>query len=73
MTHSAGDLGALYTLPEYRRRGLAKWVVEERLKGLREDGMRGMVWVGQNNEQSQGLWKSLGWEKGWSAQWIPVR
>jgi len=34
MTHAGGDLGALYTKPEYRRRGLARWVAAERLRGM---------------------------------------
>lgn len=34
LTHADGSLGALYTLPEWRRRGLAKLVVAQRLREM---------------------------------------
>lgn len=36
MTHADGSIGALYTLPEWRRKGLAKIVVAERLRSMAE-------------------------------------
>lgn len=41
LTHADGSLGALYTLPEWRRKGLAKIVVAERLRAMAESNSEG--------------------------------
>lgn len=37
MNHADGNLGALYTVPGYRKRGLARWVIRERLDSQGHD------------------------------------
>ena len=84
LTHAAGDLGALYTIDGFRRRGLAKWVVEERMRagktavggvegGEEDDRLTGHVWVSWENVGSRRLWESMGWVRGWSARWVCVK
>lgn len=70
MTHAAGDQGVLYTLPEWRRKGLAKIVTAVRLKEAAKSGVRGFVWVFAGNAASNALWENLGWEKQWTARWV---
>lgn len=73
MTHAAGDQGVLYTIPEWRRKGLAKIVTYFRLKESAKSGVRGFVWVFAGNQASNDMWKGLGWEKQWTAQWIYLK
>jgi GNAT superfamily N-acetyltransferase len=51
LNHSDGCLlGALYTTPEYRRRGLARMVTQERVREAEKDGIRGFSFVCVGNE-----------------------
>lgn len=72
MTHSDGDIGALYTLEEYRGKGLAKTLVKHRMKKDQEagKGVRAHAWTNGENPASEAVWRSLGWEKGWSVKWV---
>ena len=67
LTHSDLSLGSLYVLPQHRRKGLAKRVVQHRLS--QPGAFRGVVYVETGNEASEELWKSLGWEKAWETVW----
>lgn len=67
LNHGDYSLGTLYTAESARRRGLGRKVVEHRLERA---SVRGFCYVGQGNHASQGLWKSLGWEKSWSVAWV---
>jgi GNAT superfamily N-acetyltransferase len=73
LNHGAGDLGALYTMPEYRRRGLAKKVVQDRLRSIAGMGIEGYVWVVEGNTASMALWRGMGWTRGWTAEWVNLR
>lgn len=73
LTHADGDQGALYTSPEYRRRGLARWVTQERLKEAGKSGIRGFCYVFIGNEVSGKLWENMGWRRGWRVQWVYTR
>lgn len=73
MTNSDGSLSALYTIPEYRRHGLAHWAVQDRLEKSEEMGVRGHCYVFEGNQASSALWVKLGWEKAWRASWVYVR
>lgn len=85
LTHADGSLGALYTLPEWRRKGLAKLVVAERLRAMAagSDGdtadkarteasrkLRANLQVEEGNEASEALWTGLGWEPAWCVGWV---
>ena len=35
-----------------------------------ENGGRGFVCVAEGNEGSEGLWKGMGWERGWCVEWV---
>ena len=102
MTHAGGDLGALYTQPAWRRKGLGRWVSVERMNAARggdaggatngsaagtkgdetesgregtesdrvDDGLRGYVYVGEDNVGSRRLWETMGWQRGWDVQWV---
>ncbi|KAI5480282.1 hypothetical protein MNV49_001241 [Pseudohyphozyma bogoriensis] len=61
------SIGTLYTSPHHRKKGLAKLVVQHR---LREAGGRGFCYVKTGNEGSEGLWKSLGWTREWITVWV---
>lgn len=68
LTHSNGSQGALYTMPQYRRRGLAQFVTATRLAAA-PPGLRSFVYVTEGNSASEALWESRGWTKGWEVTW----
>jgi GNAT superfamily N-acetyltransferase len=83
LTHSDGALGALHTEPEHRRKGLAKWVVQEHLalgrrllvspsspSAGRAGGELAWTVVFKGNAASEGLWFRLGWKVGWECAWV---
>jgi len=70
ITHSNGSQGALYTVPAYRRRGLARLVTAERIQ--RTQGYRSFVYVEVGNTVSENLWEARGWERGWEVTWEAV-
>lgn len=70
LTLSDGSTGALYTMPEYRRRGLAKVVVADRLAKCAGLGLRSYCHVEVTNEASERMWEGMGWERGHKCQWI---
>lgn len=73
LTHADGALGALYTLPEWRRKGLAKLVVRERLRDMAKEGngvLRANLQVEAGNTASEALWRSLGWGPAWRVGWV---
>lgn len=67
LSHSDSALGTLFVMPDHRRKGLAKQVVHHRL--AQPGASRGFVFVEKGNEASEGLWETLGWEKGWETVW----
>ncbi|ORY26522.1 hypothetical protein BCR39DRAFT_541117 [Naematelia encephala] len=74
MTHTYGDMGALFTLPSHRRKGLAKWLVVERLQAMRQDGRQPIGWVvvKKGNLASEALWRGMGWQEGWECVWMTL-
>lgn len=73
LTHADGSLGALYTLPEWRRRGLAKVVVRERLRAMAKEGdgvLRANLQVEDGNTASESMWRGLNWEPAWQVGWV---
>ena len=60
-------------MPDYRRRGLARWVANERLKAAAKSGIRGFCFVYVGNEVSQRMWEDLGWTRGWQVEWVYTR
>lgn len=70
LSHSDFSLGALYTHPPHRRQGLAHVVVRDRVKGMRQAGVRAWCCVSETNVPSQRFWTSLGWGKGWECGWF---
>jgi GNAT superfamily N-acetyltransferase len=76
--HADGALGALYTLPDWRRKGLAEIVVRQniRWRNLHLDGKGGrrdFCYVFKGNTASERLWVKMGWEEGWGVRWIVNR
>lgn len=61
MTHGDGSVGALWTQPAYRRRGLAKVVLARHLADLAEQGVPGHCYVEEGNDASMRLWEGMGW------------
>lgn len=70
MTHGDGSVGALHTMPDYRRRGLAKVLIAKHLGDLEARGVPVYCNVENGNEISAKLWEGLGWTRGWNATWI---
>ncbi|KAL1413648.1 hypothetical protein Q8F55_001426 [Vanrija albida] len=70
MTHGDGSVGALHTMPAYRRRGLAKVLIAKHLGELEARGVPVYCNVENGNEISAALWEGLGWRKGWNASWV---
>ncbi|EIW83205.1 hypothetical protein CONPUDRAFT_152241 [Coniophora puteana RWD-64-598 SS2] len=89
LLHADGSIGALYVDPDYRRRGLAKFVVKELVRKLdvrfpdsplasgdEGGGALGWNWTEADvwNEESQKLLLSLeGWRYGWMVHWTYIR
>lgn len=69
ITNLDGSLGALYTMPEYRRRGLARALVAEHLKKHARD-VRGFCHIERGNTASEKMWSALGWKPEWAVQWL---
>lgn len=63
MTHGDGSLGALWTQPDYRRRGLAKAIVASHLAEDEARGVPGHCHVEDGNVASMRLWEGLGWTR----------
>jgi GNAT superfamily N-acetyltransferase len=67
LTGAHGSLSTLYVLPSHRRLGLAKHVVAHRMRAMSRHGDKLRPWCcvedGGGNVASEGVWKSLGWEK----------
>ncbi|BEI90949.1 uncharacterized protein CcaverHIS019_0310190 [Cutaneotrichosporon cavernicola] len=68
VTVADGAIGALYTLPEFRRRGLAKAVLAHRLGKM--TGLPGFCHVEVTNGASESLWEGMGWTRGHRVNWI---
>jgi ribosomal protein S18 acetylase RimI-like enzyme len=68
LTVADGSVGALYTLPDYRRRGLAKAVLAHRLG--RMEGLPGFCHVEVTNGASETLWEGMGWRRGHRVNWV---
>ena len=85
LLHADGSIGALYTLPQWRRKGLAEIVVRQNIKcrqiQLSQHGDRGghreerrdFCYVFKGNTASERLWVKMGWEEGWGVRWIVNR
>ncbi|ORY27354.1 hypothetical protein BCR39DRAFT_538447 [Naematelia encephala] len=75
MTQHDGVIGSLYTLPDYRRRGLAQIVVEQRIKRDLETGfgVGGYCYIYRGNKGSEGLFGRMGWQRRWGVQWVSLR
>jgi ribosomal protein S18 acetylase RimI-like enzyme len=73
MTHGDGSLGALWTEPAYRRRGLAKVILKSHLADQAKYGIPGFCYVEADNAASMALWESLGWQRmPWISYWMYV-
>ncbi|GMK53527.1 hypothetical protein CspeluHIS016_0101130 [Cutaneotrichosporon spelunceum] len=75
LTVADGSVGALYTLPSFRRRGLAKAVLAHRLARMGADpqavpGFQGFCHVEVGNNASEAMWTGLGWTRGHRVVWI---
>lgn len=58
-----GNMYRLAVLPEYRRRGIARSLVEEGHARLRAHGARRVTaLVGSDEEEARSLWRALGYE-----------
>jgi len=58
-----GNMYRLAVLPAYRRRGIARRLVEEGHARLRAKGARRVTaLVGSNEEEAKSLWRALGYE-----------
>lgn len=65
-----GAIGALYTMPDYRRRGLAKMVVADRLAKCAHLGLPTYCHVEVTNQASERMWEGMGWTRGHKVQWV---
>lgn len=77
MHHSDGALGALYTVPEWRRKGLARLVITRRLAERRfstqgKDPQQ-YCHVFRGNHASESLWLRMGWKAAWGVKWVVNR
>ena len=85
LIHADGSIGSLYVQPDYRRRGLARLVIQELSRksvqrGGEEEigigrtcGTLGWNWtdVAKSNDKSIRFMESLGgWNKEWSCYWL---
>ena len=85
LIHADGSIGALYVQPDYRKRGLARLMVQELAwksvprsseEGInigRTGGTLGWNWtdVCESNDKSIWFMESLeGWKKGWNCYWL---
>jgi GNAT superfamily N-acetyltransferase len=75
--HADGSIGALYTLPKWRRKGLAEIVVRQNIKSrqamTKSSERRDFCYVFKGNTASERLWVKMGWEEGWGVRWIVNR
>lgn len=72
ISHSDWSVGTLWCQPRHRRMGLAQLVVKDRLRGMREAGIRAHCHVADDNLPSQALWRKLGWKRSWGSAWTRI-
>lgn len=71
MTHGDGSLGALWTQPTFRRRGLAKVVLANHLAKAEAQGIPSFCYIEDGNTASMKLFESLGWRPlPWVTYWV---
>lgn len=63
LRYQGGQIGTLQVLDKFRRRGLGGLLVLSMSKSLAEQGMDTYAFTFENNLQSQGLFKKLGFKK----------
>lgn len=61
MTHGDGSIGALYTQPGYRRRGLAKLVLRRHVQKEEARGVPRYCYIEADNDASRALFEGFGW------------
>jgi hypothetical protein len=86
--HADGSIGALYTIPTWRRKGLAEIVVRHNITSRQaitksstqnvkekqgKEERRDFCYVFKGNTASERLWVKMGWEEGWGVKWIVNR
>lgn len=70
-THGDGSIGALYTMPEYRRKGLAKAVLHRHVDRETQRGIPRFCYIEEGNDASAALFSSFGWTRlGGEFGWI---
>ena len=62
-THGDGSIGALYTMPEYRRKGLAKAVLRRHVARETARGIPRFCYIEEDNGASAALFGSFGWAR----------
>lgn len=67
-----GQLAALQTLKEYRKKGYGTLVVKHLAKYLAEEGFDSCATINSENTASEALMKKLGFEKLFKCQYIAV-
>jgi hypothetical protein len=75
----------LYTIPQWRRKGLAEIVVRRNIQSRQgitkssaeeveeKERRRDFCYVFKGNTASERLWVKMGWEEGWGVRWIVNR
>ncbi|GAA5939493.1 GNAT family N-acetyltransferase [Sporobolomyces koalae] len=73
-THRDGSLGTLHVDPRYRRRNLARLVLQHRLSKMRSTTHEkvGYCYVHRENEASRAVMKSLGWVESEENVWWDI-
>ncbi|KAK4052448.1 hypothetical protein OIV83_002250 [Microbotryomycetes sp. JL201] len=79
-THRDGSLGTMSVGPDFRRRGLAVLLVQERLRRERQweidsglpEPQRSIAYVGATNAASKGVMRKSGWPVVWQAAWCRI-
>lgn len=70
LTHDDGALGALHVLDLYRRKGIAKALVVDLIKKVRETGETPYTYVESSNNASLNLIKGLGFTLDRAIHWV---